>query len=160
MKEWKTMLFILALVASLSEGVGAAELKGRITDSEGSPIDYASVRVMSADSLLTGAVCDEAGKYSFDNLAASTVTASSIGYESASQTVTLSDITPATVNLSLNVKAAVLGEVTVTADRFMRTRQGLTVIPSKNQTAHSSSGFELLRNLMIPGVTVNTLKAP
>lgn len=160
MKEWKTMLFILALVASLSEGVGAAELKGRITDSEGSPIDYASVRVMSADSLLTGAVCDEAGEYSFDNLAASTVivTASSIGYESASQTVTLSDITPATVNLSLNVKAAVLGEVTVTADRFMRTRQGLTVIPSKNQTAHSSSGFELLRNLMIPGVTVNTLK--
>ena len=105
------MLFILALVASLSEGVGAAELKGRITDSEGSPIDYASVRVMSADSLLTGAVCDEAGEYSFDNLAASTVTvtASSIGYESASQTVTLSDITPATVNLSLNVKAAVLG---------------------------------------------------
>jgi len=51
-----------------------------------------------------------------------------------------------------------LPEITVCGERYLRTPEGFNVIPQKEQTRHSSSGYELLRNLMIPGVSVNVQK--
>lgn len=48
-----------------------------------------------------------------------------------------------------------LKEIVVTSKQFVRTPNGLTVIPDKEQTRHASSGFGLVRNLMIPGLSVN-----
>lgn len=51
-----------------------------------------------------------------------------------------------------------LPEITVCGERYLRTSEGFNVIPQKEQIQHSSSGYELLRNLMIPGVSVNVHK--
>ena len=51
-----------------------------------------------------------------------------------------------------------LPEITVCGERYLRTADGFNVIPQKEQTRYSSSGYELLRNLMIPGVSVNVQK--
>ncbi len=51
-----------------------------------------------------------------------------------------------------------LPEFVVKAEQFKRTPEGLEVVPNKRQLKHSSSGYGLIRNLMIPGVQVNVDK--
>lgn len=53
------------------------------------------------------------------------------------------------------IKGSTLAEVVVSASRFIRGQNGITVIPGSEQVRHSSSGYELIGNLMIPGVSVN-----
>lgn len=48
-----------------------------------------------------------------------------------------------------------LDEVTVKAESVIRTSYGMLLIPDREQIRHSASGYDLLRNLMIPGVSVN-----
>ncbi|MDE5631860.1 MAG: TonB-dependent receptor, partial [Muribaculaceae bacterium] len=48
-----------------------------------------------------------------------------------------------------------LNEVTVKAKSVIRTPDGMILIPDREQTRHSASGYDLVRNLMIPGVSVN-----
>ena len=48
-----------------------------------------------------------------------------------------------------------LSEIVVKADRYIRTSSGMIVTPGRQQVRHSSSGYDLLRNLMIPGVSVD-----
>lgn len=161
MKELNLKNLILMLVVSLCGTCQAAELKGKISDDAGNPIDYASVRIYRSDStLITGTVSDEQGLFHVGNLPADevAVTASSIGYGTASTHIALSDSTVTEIHLTLAPQAAMLQEITVTAERFLRTPNGITVIPDSQQKKHASSGYELLRNLMIPGVTVDAFK--
>lgn len=48
-----------------------------------------------------------------------------------------------------------LPDFVIKAEQFRRTSDGLEVVPNKQQLKHSFSGYDLVRNLMIPGVTVN-----
>ena len=48
-----------------------------------------------------------------------------------------------------------LGEITVKAKSIIRTPDGMILIPDREQMKHSSSGYDLVRSLMIPGVSVN-----
>lgn len=48
-----------------------------------------------------------------------------------------------------------LPDFVIKAEQFRRTPDGLDVVPNKQQLKHSFSGYDLVRNLMIPGVTVN-----
>jgi len=48
-----------------------------------------------------------------------------------------------------------LNEITVKADRFIRGTDKVTVTPTREQIRHSWTGYELIRNLMIPGVSVD-----
>lgn len=48
-----------------------------------------------------------------------------------------------------------LPDFVIKAEQFRRTPDGLEVVPNKQQLKHSFSGYDLVRNLMIPGVTVN-----
>ncbi len=54
--------------------------------------------------------------------------------------------------------AVLLNELEVKANRYVRTPNGLTVIPDNNQRRQASSGYDLLRNLMIPGLNVDAMK--
>jgi len=68
------------------------------------------------------------------------------------------DGTTQTDSVEYSVSPVLLQEITVKADRFIRTSNGLTVIPDSNQRRHAFSGYDLLRNLMIPGVSVDAVK--
>ncbi|MDE6097185.1 MAG: hypothetical protein K2G52_13465 [Muribaculaceae bacterium] len=48
-----------------------------------------------------------------------------------------------------------LNEIIVKADNIVRTKDGMVIRPDAYQTKHSSGGYDLIRNLMIPGVIVN-----
>ncbi len=155
------MNFILPLVLCLFQTGNAAELNGKVSDADGTAVDFASIRIYSTDSVLVaGVVCDETGSYSVSGLPAARliVSAGCIGYDTSFSSVTLTDSHPVALDFVLQPHENTLGEVTVTAERFVRTQNGLTVIPDTQQVRHASSGYELLRNLMIPGVSVDAFK--
>lgn len=137
----------------------ASTLSGIIVDREGNPVEFASVRVSTAsDSIFVkGAVADSLGHYSVAALAPGNyiASASCIGFATVSQPCTIKDATPVTLDFTLSESSNRLREVVATTSRFVRTAEGLTVIPSKEQTKHSWTGYELIRNLMIPGLNVN-----
>ncbi len=54
-----------------------------------------------------------------------------------------------------SVKANKLDEVIVEAHYLTRENDHLLAVPTKEQRKHAVSGYDLLRNLMIPGVSVN-----
>ena len=65
MKGWNVRNFILPLVLCLFQAADAAELNGKVRDADGAPVDFASIRIYSTDSVLVaGVVCDETGSYS------------------------------------------------------------------------------------------------
>lgn len=73
----------------------------------------------------------------------------------------LSAVVGASVEPSItdSIKYSVdLPEIEVASGRFLRTTDGLTILPRREQVTHSFSGYDLLRNMMIPGVTVNAAK--
>lgn len=161
MKGWNVRNFILPLVLCLFQAADAAELNGKVSDADGAPVDFASIRIYNTDSVLVaGVVCDETGCYSVSGLPAARliVSAGCIGYDTSFSSVTLTDSHPVALDFVLQPHENTLGEVTVTAERFVRTQNGLTVIPDTQQVRHASSGYELLRNLMIPGVSVDAFK--
>lgn len=161
MKGWNVENFILPLTVCIFQGAGAAELKGMVSDGEGHAVDFASIRVYTADTVLVaGAMCDESGFYAVESLPASPliVSAGCIGFSTVFAPVETSETSTAELNFVLDRQENALEEVTVTAKRFVRTQNGLTVIPDRQQVRHASSGYELLRNLMIPGVSVDAFK--
>ena len=67
MKGWNVENFILPLAVCIFQGAGAAELKGMVSDGEGHAVDFASISVYTADTVLVaGAMCDESGFYAVE----------------------------------------------------------------------------------------------
>lgn len=159
MRHLASILLFSAAAVSLDGAV----ITGHVSDTEGGPVDYASVRVLSAadSTLVGGATADAEGVYRVENLAAGSylVNAACIGYAGSCAEVRLTaPDSESSCDFTLAPRVSELGEVVVSAGRFTRTQNGLTVRPDKEQTRHSSGGYDLIRNLMIPGVSVNVNK--
>ena len=60
-------------------------------------------------------------------------------------------------NLSTDTikKTVSLNEVAVTADNITRVDGYVLILPDKRQQEHASSGYGVLKNLMLPGLTVD-----
>lgn len=54
-----------------------------------------------------------------------------------------------------SVKTQELKEVVINASYLTREDDHISAIPTKEQRKHAVSGYDLLRNLMIPGISVN-----
>lgn len=145
MKQLISLLFITTLLSAHS-----AVLTGRVTDPEGAPVDFASVRVLTAaDSVLvSGTTADDKGIYSADNLSEGEylVNVTCIGFSGDAASVVISSgESVATRDFILTPATDALGEVVVRGERFARTQNGLTVRPDKEQLRHSSGGYDLIR---------------
>lgn len=53
-----------------------------------------------------------------------------------------------------SIKTTSLDEVVVTAENISRQGDHIVIVPTKNQKDHSPTGYALLYNLMIPGLTI------
>lgn len=54
-----------------------------------------------------------------------------------------------------SIKTQELKEVVINASYLTREDDHISAIPTKEQRKHAVSGYDLLRNLMIPGISVN-----
>ena len=59
------------------------------------------------------------------------------------------------VDVAMEPVSVSLGEVGVAASGFIRKDDCLLVVPDEQSVKHSTTGYDLLNNLMIPGVYVD-----
>ena len=153
------ILLILSLILGVMLPVQAQHtLKGVVYDEAGTGVFSTTLRVLTEDSVfVSGGITDGNGNFEIKNIKKGKyiLAVSNIGY--AGQFIAFempgSDYTLPTVVLKTDVVA--LGEVTVRGSTFIRKKDHLLVIPDKQQIKHAFSGYDLLYNLMIPGLDVN-----
>ena len=141
-------------IAIFAQHIG---IKGKIVDSNRQALEGATVAVYRQDSVLVnGTISDAEGVFELKNLPAGNyrITVSYVGY--ASENIRIPDTAK---NLDLGAISLTsdteLKEVTVTANSVIQKKDRLLIIPDKQQIKHAYTGYDLLYNLMIPGVSVD-----
>lgn len=125
-------------------------LSGKVTDEKGKPVNFATVMIMSQDTLAGGGATNEKGTFRIDGLAAGdyTLTLSILGYKPVKQPFALAgDMKLPTIVLAEEAKA--LDEVVVSADRrnLIQTGAGFSVFHLSERAAQAIDAFEALREI-------------
>lgn len=133
-------------------------VEGKVTCPSG-PVEYAVVIVLSSDSVMIGSSStDSIGYYRIPDINVSTgkILCRATGFSAESKTFDLGNKEQHKVDFSLKESGIQLGEVEVEGTSVFRNEKGyITALPNKAQKTHSFGGFDLLANMMIPGVTVD-----
>ena len=132
-------------------------IKGKIVDSNRQALEGATVAVYRQDSVLVnGTISDAEGVFELKNLPAGNyrITVSYVGYASENIRIpnTAKNLDLGAISLTSDTE---LKEVTVTANSVIQKKDRLLIIPDRQQIKHAYTGYDLLYNLMIPGVSVD-----
>lgn len=132
-------------------------LNGTIESEEGVKIEYATVRLLTPDSIfVAGTITDTKGNYQVKvNAGKYILIVSMIGYKTQSMPVTIASENASVPLIKLQNENVMLDAVTVTASSIVRKEDHLLIHPDEKQTKHASTGYDLLNNLMIPGIDVD-----
>jgi hypothetical protein len=155
----KKIIFMLYLCSIMSVAGQEAAVRGRVLASVSrEAVEGANVVLQTVDSaFVTGAVTDSSGRYIMQGIRAGRyrLMVSAIGYER--KYVDLADITAdVEVPEILMVESAVaLSGVTVRASNLVSGTDRKLVYPSERQVQASSSGLDLLRQLMLPKLVID-----
>lgn len=158
MKNKKRHIILLCLILSYSLGFSQYQVSGYVKSAdEKQDISYITVRLLQMDStFVSGTVTDSTGLYRFDKVHPKKylIAFSSIGYLSKVIPVTIQNtvVLPA---VTLASDQVMLGEIVVKGSYFIRKEDHVLILPDKQQLKHANSGYDLLYNLMIPGIDVN-----
>lgn len=136
-------------------------VRGYVLDTKHQVVPFSSVLLLSLDStLVKGTTTDSAGVFRLSGVQTGKyiIKISNISYISLYKEiqVSASDYTLSPFILKDNNVA--LDEVVVRGNSFIRKKDHILVIPDRIQKSHSYSGYDLLYNLMIPGLNVNANK--
>lgn len=144
----------------IKSGAAGKELRavGKIVESKGKPLEFASIRFLTTDSVfLSGGATDAWGQFKFNvpEKDEYIVIVSSLGYMPVAMKVKAGTDGVKLPKIELSPESRELGEVTVKAQAMTRVDSHLQIIPDKMSVKHASTGYQLLRNLMIPALEVD-----
>ena len=134
---------------------------GCVNNAEKKGIPYVTVRLLRTDStLVKGIVTDSLGTFSFSNeqVGQYLLLFSSIGYKDKFYPIMVENKSLNLLPIVLETDNVQLDEVTITGSSFIRKKDYVLIIPDKQQVKHASNGYDVLYNLMIPGLTVDKRK--
>lgn len=142
-------------------------ISGKIMDkATSSPIEYASVSLLSKDStFIKGINSDEKGNFIIDNTKGSDclLSVSYLGYETAYVPVEKTEDDNNLGNIVLQPSSVALDGITVTAQSVINKPDRKLITPSESQVKTSTNGIDLLQRLQLPRITIdhinNTIKA-
>ena len=132
-------------------------IKGLLQGTEQNALPYASVRLLQTDStFVSGTVTDSLGYYHLNQISSNDylLAFSTVGYKPEVIPVTVSNADVTVPTVTLESDNVMLGEIVVKGSSFIQKKDHLLVIPDKQQAKHAFTGYDLLYNLMIPGLTV------
>ena len=138
----------------------AQTISGRLVDEKQNPLPYANIVLQQADStFVTGQTSDEKGGFRFSKVTEGDyrLKISSIGYETMFIDLQGFQRSANLGTLTMNEATEKLGEVNVTASNLTTTADKKMVFPNQKQVNASANGVDLLRNLMIPRLTVSPM---
>ena len=133
-------------------------IKGLLQGTEQTALPYASVRLLRTDStFVSGTVTDSLGCYRLNQVSSNDylLAFSTVGYKPEVIPVTVSNADVTVHTVTLESDNVMLGEIVVKGSSFIQKKDHLLVIPDKQQAKHAFTGYDLLYNLMIPGLTVD-----
>ncbi len=148
-----TIIFTTSVILS-----SIAQIKGFVVSTDGAPIESANIVLIDADStFVEGTITDRKGAFTLsDNIkpiSSYTLTVTCVGYES--QSVHLENI-PEKIDLgNITLQSLQLEEVVVTAERSITKTDRRLIFPTETDKKHSTSGYDLLNRIMIPGLMVD-----
>ena len=134
-------------------------LSGKIITAKHDIIPYATVRVLTSDSVyVQGVYADSLGRFSVlvQKPDYYLLNISSLGYSSKTVALNLRQDT-ILLPITLQANSVALNEVTVEASSIVRLKDRLLLYPDKKQIKHAASGYDLLYRMMIPGVDVDRM---
>ncbi|WP_017732671.1 outer membrane beta-barrel family protein [Nafulsella turpanensis] len=158
----KQILLSLFLLVAYSGFTQTAKVSGKITDSKGQPLEYATIMLLRASdsSLVKGAISDSTGSYHFEKLewGSYQISAGMVGYEKkASEIFSLTKDTPSRQlqPLPLAEETRRLDEVVVEAQRPLLEQQAdrLVINVEGSILAGGGTAMEILEKS--PGITVD-----
>ena len=138
----------------------AQSISGRLVDERHKPLPYANVVLQQTDStFVKGETSDEKGSFRMTKVSGGDyrLVISSIGYETLYIDLQGFNRSTDLGTLTLKEDTKQLGEVTVTASNVTATADKKLVFPNQQQVKASANGVDLLRNLMIPRLTISPL---
>ena len=149
-------MFLAALLAISGGSIATADtLLGHVADSEGNPVEFATVVALSANHEQGGAVTDSIGNYRIDLPKGQyNVTFTLVGYDNAEKAVTVSGETRLDVTMTTN--AVALHGVEVKASAIRRLPDRFVVRVEDMPAAIGKDGKELLQ--AAPGVWIDDKK--
>lgn len=133
-------------------------LKGTIYDESALGIPSATLRVLTRDSIFVkGGTTDDGGAFFFKDIKAGEyiLALSTIGYVNQFVDFKMPDKAYTLPLITLKTDNVLLNEVEVRGSSVIHKKDHLLIIPDKQQIKHAFSGYDLLYNLMIPGLRVN-----
>ena len=148
-------MFLLAVVVATSATAWGREndsLKGRVINSKGEPIGYATVVAMAGESQAAGTTTDEKGLFVM-TLAAGEyrLVVDFVGYKSIDRTIKVAGVTDLGT-LTMQEASTEIGEVVVSAQMIRREADRFVVDVANSDSAIGKDGEELLRQS--PGVWI------
>lgn len=150
-------LFLLLAVSTCLAGFAQNSIRGKVQDIQGQPIEYTTIRLLQNDStLVCGTVSDSAGIYHIQCEGGNYLLYfSAIGYVSKCLNLLVDNQQIVMPDITLEGDNVLLNEVIVKGTQFIRQKDKTLIIPDKQQTKYAHTGYDLLSNLMIPGVDVD-----
>lgn len=155
MKNLYRLMFLLAVVVATSATAWGREndsLKGRVINSKGEPIGYATVVAMQNNNQVAGTTTDEKGLFVM-TLAAGEyrLVVDFVGYKSIDRTIKVAGVTDLGT-FTMQEEATEIGEVVVKAQMIRREADRFVVDVANSDSAIGKDGEELLRQS--PGVWI------
>lgn len=158
----KNIYFIMLAICLFPMNTwGQCLIKGRILNQEQQAIDAANIQLIKSDSILiSGSISDAKGKFIIDGIASGVykLRVSHIEYESYTSVI---DVSNEIINLNdicLLKANNTLSEVQVVAAHIMKRKDGMLIYPRKQDLKFAGTGYDVIYNLMIPGIVVDKNK--
>ena len=132
-------------------------LNGTVENEEGIKMEYATVRLLTQDSIfVAGTITDTEGNYQVKvNNGKYVLIVSMIGYKTQSMPIAIASENAAAPLIKLPIESVMLDAVVVKGSSIVRKEDHLLIHPDEKQTKYASTGYDLLSNLMIPGIDVD-----
>lgn len=154
----RLLLLFCFLFGMIVCGYAQSRVKGCVTDENNNGLPYATVRLLDRDSVFVrGTATDSIGRFVLDGVEKGdyVLSFSSIGYQAKFLFVSIEEANHQLDKVVLQSDNVQLAEVEVKGRAFIRQKDKVLIIPDKQQVKHAGTGYDLLNNLMIPGIDVN-----
>ena len=151
---WFWLFYVLPMISQVL-------VKGNVKSENTQEVIYASIQLLHPDSsFVQGTITDSIGNYCLQNVYSGDylLFVSSMGYIPQWHIFSIGIQDKKLPLLTLKKDNILLDEVVVKASSFVRQKDRVLIIPTEQQVKHASTGYDLLYNLMIPGMSVNTQK--
>lgn len=152
-------IILVAIVLCLHSILYAQiKLSGHIINQEGECMPSVNIRLLDEDStFVTGTSSDKNGYYHFDKLVPGSymIIYSAIGFKQYCRHIGRTETSKEIPKIILSTDSIMLDEIVIKGQSYIRLKDRVLIIPSKEQKKFAFTGYDLLYNLMIPGLEVN-----